>query len=165
MGRIKHYSLKAFLGMCLAIPLMEACSQQSRDQAIKADITIKAKEDVNFAGVQFSVKDGLVKLFGNCPTPKSRELVKQKLSTIHVIDSVEDHLTIAPVTLGLNLTLKQQVDSVLAKYPTVMSTVSDTSVMLVGDIERPALQKLLPEMKKVYPNVNITGLITSKLSL
>jgi hypothetical protein len=164
MWRINN-SWKALLGMCLAIPLMQGCSQQARDEAIKADITIKAKDDVNFAGVQFTVRNGMVKLLGNCPTPKSRALVKQKLSTIHVIDSVEDHLTVAPVTIGLTFALKQQADSVLAKYPTVMATVSDTSIILLGDIESSALQKLLPQMKKVHPNVNTMRLITNKSAI
>jgi hypothetical protein len=164
MDRIRN-KWKVFLGLLLAVLLTESCSQQARDQAIKADLTVKAKEDMNFAGVQFYVKDGLVRLIGVCPTPKSREMIKQKLSTIHVIDSVEDRLTIAPVSLGPNLTLKQQVDSVLAKYPTVMSSVSETSITLVGDIESSELQKLLPVMKKLRSNVNATRLNTNDLSL
>ncbi|MEJ7560622.1 MAG: hypothetical protein WKF66_20090 [Pedobacter sp.] len=158
-------SWKAVFGLCLVILLMESCSGQAKDQEIKADITIKAKDDVNFAGVQFYVKDATVKLVGTCPTPKSIALVKQKLSTIHVIDSVEDYLTIAPVRLGSSLAMKQQADSILSKYPTVISSVSDTSITLLGDIGNSELQKLLPVMKKVHPNVITLRLNTNALTL
>jgi hypothetical protein len=146
------------LGMCLAIPFIGSCSQQAIDQEIKADVTIKAKDDVNFAGIHFFVKNGVVSLFGSCPTSKSRELIKQKLGTIHVIDSLEDHLVIAPVTLGSSFVLRQQADSVLARSPTVAASVSDTAITLLGEIEYSALQKLLPALHKLHPNVKTSSL-------
>jgi hypothetical protein len=142
--------------------LLGICSQQAKDKELKADVTLKAKEDVNFAGIHFFVEKGVVKLFGSCPTSKSRELIKQKLSTIHVIDSLEDHLVIAPVTLGPSFALKQQADSVLAQYPTVAASVSDTSITLLGEIEYSALQKLLAAMQKVHPNVKTSSLTNIK---
>jgi hypothetical protein len=157
-----NYCQKAFLWMCFAIPILEGCSQQAKDKEIKADITIKAKDDVNFAGLQYFVKNGIVKLFGNCPTTKAREMVKQKLSTIHVIDSLEDHLVIAPVILNSSFAIKQQADSVLATYPMVAASVSDTAIVLVGEIEYSNLQKLIPAMQKVHPNVKTSGLINIK---
>lgn len=137
--------------LCLLIPVISACSQRERDQQIKADIAIKAKEDINFAGVQFTVVNSKVTLFGNCPTTISKGLVKQKLSTIHIIDSVEDRLQIAPVTIGADFSMKQQVDSVLATYSTVTAEVSDTSVALIGRIEKEELGKLLKSIKKINP--------------
>jgi hypothetical protein len=161
MKRINN-SWKVLLGICLAIPVLKGCSQQAKDKELKADVTLKAKDDVNFAGLHFFVEKGVVKLFGSCPTSKSRELIKQKLSTIHVIDSLEDHLVIAPVTLGPSFALKQQADSVLAQYPTVAASVSDTAITLLGEIEYSALQKLLPAMQKVHPNVKTSSLINIK---
>lgn len=139
-----------YLGV-LALP---GCSQQALDKEIKADITGKAKEDINFAGVMYVVERGRVTLSGSCPTAKSREMVKQKLSTIHVIDSIEDHLMLAPVTLGPSFAIKQKVDSVLAKYPAVTAAVSDSAVVLIGKIKNADLNKLLSSLQKVHVNVN-----------
>lgn len=144
--------------LCTAMLMLVGCGQPAIDQAIKADITSKAKEDVNFAGVHFTVENGIVKLFGSCPTTTSRQLLKQKLTAIHVIDSVEDHLTIAPVILGSYFTLGHQVDSVLSNYPTVTASVSSVSVSIIGKISSSDLKKLLPSVKKIYPSVSTSGL-------
>lgn len=138
----------------LGLLAVQGCSQQSLDKEIKADITSKAKEDINFAGVMFVVEKGRVTLSGSCPTAKSREMVKQKLRTIHVVDSVEDHLILAPVTLGPSFAIKQEVDSVLAKYPAVTAAVSDSAVLLIGKIKNADLNKLLPSLQKIHANVN-----------
>jgi osmotically-inducible protein OsmY len=144
----------------LVLPMV-SCNQQARDQEIKADITVKAKEDVNFAGVQFTVENGRVTLLGSCPTLKSRAMLRQKLKTIHVIDSVDDRLQIAPVTIGSSFAVKQQVDSVLASYPTVTATVSDNAVALLGSISKKELGKLLESVGKVYANPATDRLTTN----
>jgi osmotically-inducible protein OsmY len=144
----------------LVLPMV-SCNQQARDKEIKADITVKAKEDVNFAGVQFTVENGRVTLLGSCPTLKSRAMLRQKLKTIHVIDSVDDRLQIAPVTIGSSFAVKQQVDSVLASYPTVTATVSDNAVALLGSISKKELGKLLESVGKVYANPATDRLTTN----
>jgi osmotically-inducible protein OsmY len=144
----------------LVLPMV-SCNQQARDQEIKADVTVKAKEDVNFAGVQFTVENGRVTLSGSCPTVKSRAMLRQKLKTIHVIDSVDDRLQIAPVTIGSSFAVKQQVDSVLASYPTVTATVSDNAVALLGSISKKELGKLLESVGKVYANPATDRLTTN----
>lgn len=155
-------SCKVCYSLCVMIFFVAGCSGKARDREIKADITIKARDDANFAGVHFFVKNGLVRLVGSCPTPRSRELINQKLKSIHIIDSLKDELIIAPVTLGTSYALKQQADSVLARYPMVSAFVSNTSIMLSGEIGSSELQKLLPLMKKVFPVVDTTRLITIK---
>lgn len=145
--------LRVYSAFFIALLVLPACSQQSKDAELKADITVKAKTDVNFSGVLFTVDKGNVILSGNCPTTTSREKVKQLLSTIHMIKNVEDHLTIAPVILGSSFTVKQQVDSVLSKYPGITAVVSDTAVVLQGKIKTAELEKLLPSLVKLYPKV------------
>jgi len=149
---------RCLLSSCLILFL--ACSQQRQDREIKADITIKAKEDLNFAGVRFVVDSGVVYLTGTCPTEKSRAMVRQKLQTIHLIDRVDDQLTIGAVTIGATLSMQQDLDSVLAKYPSVTSVLSDSGVILIGKIKPSELEKLLPSLKKVHPVLNIDQLQT-----
>lgn len=119
-----------------------ACNPPNIDKEIKSDITLKAKDDINFAGVYYTVENRNVTLWGNCPTEKSRNLVKQKLSTIHVIKGVNDRILIAPVTVGSNFTMKRQVDSVLAEYPGLSTVISGTALKVVGKVDKKYLQKL-----------------------
>jgi hypothetical protein len=156
----KTYDTRAYINACLlAVSMLSACSQKARDQAIKADLTVKAKEDVNFAGVRFSVEKGMVTLTGSCPTTKSKNLVMQKIGTIHVIDSLQDHLVIGPVRIGPSFSVSQQVDSILAAYPSVIATVSDTAVVLRGKVRITELEKMVSAVAMVYPNVNSEQLI------
>jgi 6-phosphofructokinase len=134
---------------CLTALLTASCSQQARDRQIKADITGKAKEDVNFAGVRFLVEHDKVILFGNCATPESMDMVLKQLKTIHVIKSIDNRLRIAPVTMGTDFTLKQQVDSVLASYPTVSANLSNNALVLIGRIESKDMKKLQKSVEKL----------------
>jgi hypothetical protein len=157
------YFREAVIAFCLAIPAMIGCSQQARDQQIKADITVKAKEDVNFAGVRFTVQNSRVTLMGSCPTFHSKSMVKQKLSSIYIIDSVVDRLQIGPVTMGTSFAVKQQVDSILASYPTVIAAVSDDSVALIGSVPQKDLSKLLESVGKLVANTTTDRLTTTQL--
>ncbi|HKG08453.1 MAG TPA: BON domain-containing protein [Pedobacter sp.] len=154
-------ALKYLRGTILVIYLATTgCNQQMRDQEIKADITTKAKEDINFAGVQFTVQNGIVTLLGSAPTLKSREMLKQKVSSIHVIDSIDDRLQIAPVSIGANFTLKQQIDSVLVSYPMVIAAVSDNSAALIGSVSRKKRSKLLEQVGKLVGHTTTNRLAT-----
>ena len=149
---------KSYFVLFIVFLLTAACTQQSLDAELKADITGKAKEDINFAGVMFTVDNRKVTLRGNCPTRKSREKVLQLLGTIHMLKGIEDHLTIAPVTLSSSFSLRQQVDSLLSKYPAVTAAVSDTLVILEGKIKSKDLEQLLPMVVKLQTKVSAARL-------
>jgi len=147
-----HFVLAAW------VMLQVACTPNIRDAELKADITVKAKADVNFAGVLFTVEKRTVTLWGSCPTNRSRETIIKQLRTIHMLEGIEDHLRIAPVILGSSFTLKQQVDSVLSTYPSVAASVSDTLVILEGKINNKDLERLLPSVIKLHSQVNTSRL-------
>ena len=109
--------------------------------------------------MQFTVDKANVSLTGSCPTVKSKDALLKQLGTIHMIEHIEDHLTISPVVLGSSFTLKQQVDSLLSKYPGVKAAVSDTMVVLQGKIKNADLEKLLPAVVKLHPQVKADQLI------
>lgn len=123
--------------------MMSGCREGIRDEEIKADLTMKAKEDLNFAGVQFYVENAQVTLSGSCPTLKSRALLIQKIKAIHVVDTIINNLEIAPVVLTTTFGLKQDVDSILSKYPTVTALVTDSIVVIKGKVKDQERGKLL----------------------
>lgn len=138
-----------YLIVLLISTTMVSCSQEDHDKQIKADITSKAKSDINFAGVSFTIKDGSVTLTGSCPTVKARAGIDQSLSTIHILKSVDNRIKIAPVTMGASFAIKQAVDSVLATYPLVNAEVTDSAVVLIGSVKKQESAKLLADIKKV----------------
>jgi hypothetical protein len=158
-----EYTTSRFSLVCMILLLLSACSQQARDREIKADITIKAKQDVNFTGVYFTVKDGTVSLWGKCPTEKSRGLLLQKLKTIHVIKSIDDRLIIGPVSIDSNFSLKQQVDSILAKYPGVSAELSGNGIHLLGRAKPAELRKMLESLAEVSSDPVDTALVSKDI--
>jgi osmotically-inducible protein OsmY len=74
--------------LVLAVCLFSSCSQQRQDRNIKADIATKAKTDLNFAGVRFTVSDGIVSLTGRCPTQKAKEAVEKTVRDISIVKDI-----------------------------------------------------------------------------
>lgn len=144
-----HYT-KPFMIM-IAYLLVLSCSSEKRDQQIKADLVSKAKEDINFAGVLFTVSNAKVDLWGSCPTEHSRTLVRKKIGTIHVIKALNDQIKINVVKLDHNLDLKLKADSVSAKYPGVAATVADSVVTLVGKVAPDKLNTLITSIGQLKP--------------
>lgn len=133
--------------------MMSGCREGIRDEEIKADLTMKAKEDLNFAGVQFYVENARVTLSGSCPTLKSRALLIQKIKAIHVVDTIINNLEIAPVVLTTTFGLKQDVDSILSKYPTVTALVTDSIVVIKGKVKDQERGKLLRSLGELSDQV------------
>jgi osmotically-inducible protein OsmY len=132
-----------------------------RDKEIKIDIASKAKSDVNFVGVNFTVNDSKVTLTGNCPTVKARAGIDQALKTIHVLKGVDNRIQIAPVTLDSSFAVKQAVDSVLASYPRVNADVTDSAVVLIGMVKKEDSSKLLEDIKKVAGRTLVNQMTTN----
>ncbi len=136
------------------------CNQGSQDRDIRGAIAAKTKTDIHFAGVQYTVKDGVVTLVGTCPTLKAKEQVLKTLRGIRVIKDVKDELRIAPLVLDSTLVFRQAVDSVLARYPYVLAKVSDSAIALQGEVMSGELAGLAKALKQVNPygSVDTTGL-------
>ena len=142
------------LWMCVLNLLLFACcgcSQQHKDVEIKKDLTAKAKNEKNFAGVHFVVNDGIVSLSGECPTEKIRSEVVNKVKSIYAVKEVINHIAVAPVVIGTDQQLKQSIDSVLKTYPGVEAIVKDSIVQLQGRAQGKDQQKLLSAIQQLQP--------------
>jgi hypothetical protein len=67
------------------------------------------------------------------------------------VKEVVNQLVMAPVVLNSDHLLKQSVDSVLKKYPTMMTNVQDSIITLQGEIENKQLPDLLKAINKLHP--------------
>lgn len=135
----------------LLLLALNSCSQQHKDEEIKRDLTAKAKNYKEFAGVHFVVHDGIVSLSGECPTENWKSVVETKVKGVYAVKGVINHITIAPVIIGTDDQLKQSVDSVLKIYPDVEAIVKDSIVELQGSAQSKDKQKLLSAIQQLQP--------------
>jgi osmotically-inducible protein OsmY len=148
-GTKKNDVLSGLLSIAM---LIGGCTN---DKDIKAQITGLAKNDVNFAGVEYTVDGKVVTLMGNCPSPKAKAAVESTLKSIKVLKGINNQIQISPVTLDTGFAVKLAVDSVLAAYPTVSAAVTNSNVTLKGKVKKAELVPLLTGIKKLnLPNVN-----------
>jgi len=119
------------------------------DKDIKADLAQKAKNDVNFAGVSYTVENKVVTLSGICSSVKAGQKVLQTVKDIHVIKGIIDRVQISPVTLNEDFSLQQAADSMLAVYPQVQATVKNHSILLSGKATKKDIDSLTAAAKRL----------------
>jgi hypothetical protein len=147
----KNIELSFIFYFVISALSMVSCNSYEMDQEIKADLIIKAKEDVNFADVNFIVRNRNVKIWGYCPTNKSRMAIIQKLGTIHVIKNIDNQLLTRPILINQDFYLKQLADSLLAKHPESWAVITDQNVILRGNVKEKQLSKLLQAIHQQIP--------------
>jgi hypothetical protein len=125
----------------LTLLVLAGC--QASDHEIYADIAGKAQQDLNFAGLCYTVNHGNISFTGRCPSEKGLAEVKQKVKSIKVINVAYYHVVIAPVTLDTLTPLKLMADSILAQYPQVMAAIGPTGIILKGSIDMKEKSKLM----------------------
>ena len=138
-------------GIFIFMLILSACSKQSQDKEIKADIVTKVKTDVNFAGVSYTVDGGMVTLTGFCATDKSKKEAEKTIKGINIIKGINNQIQIAPVVITADMPLKQSVDSVLAAYPTIQASVLAKVVTLQGKAQKQETDKLIPAINTLHP--------------
>jgi hyperosmotically inducible periplasmic protein len=146
----KIVCMKARGFVIVGLWLLMGCSQPQKDMDIKSMIAVNAREDPAFAGVNYTVKGGVVTLSGSCPTQKEKDKVITRLNNTAGVKAVLDLIQIAPVSLTSDFPLKQAVDSVLMRYPSVQATVRDSTITLQGELkkeQRVDLMKALDELQ------------------
>ncbi len=140
-----------FLLLGLGSLLTAGCNRHAMDQDIKTQLALKAKTELNYAGLQYTVNGGAVTLSGKCPTPKAKSEVLRSVKDIAGVKQVVDQVQVAPLQIGTDYTLKSAVDSVLAKHPLALAQVQDSVVTLTGQVDEKQLQNLLSGLSSLYP--------------
>ena len=146
--RVRSFLLLLF---CLGLLLTAGCNRQAIDQDIKTQLALKAKTELNYAGLQYTVNGGTVTLGSRCPTPKAKSEVLRSVKDIAGVKQVVDRVRVAPLLIGTDYTLKSPVDSVLARHPLALARVQDSVVTLTGQVDEKQLQNLLSGLSSLYP--------------
>jgi osmotically-inducible protein OsmY len=124
---------------------------QTSDEEIRADIATKARKDLSFAGLQYTVQNGAVSFNGSVPSQKAFNQIKQAIRNIHVIKSVNYKVGIAPLMLDTLTQVKMQVDSILAKYPQVIAEVRPAGITLRGSVTAAQRSGLISDSRRKLP--------------
>ncbi len=150
MNRMCLKRLAAYLLVCLIGLSWIGCSQRYKDTHTKADIATKAKTELDFVGVNYTVVGGVVTLIGKCPTQKARVAVEKKVSEIVGVKQVVNQIAIAPVVINADYPLQQAVDSVCMKYAQALGHVQDSIVTVKGEVEHKELTKLMTALDSLH---------------
>jgi hyperosmotically inducible protein len=135
----------------LLVAFCSSCSKAHQDKEIKADLTAKAKGQLDFADVSYTVQDAIVTLTGKCSTEKSKNGAEQMVKSINIVKGIVNKIVIAPVLINDDTMLKQTVDSVLKDYPMVKADISENTIVLEGKAGKQDVDKVLPALNKLHP--------------
>lgn len=131
---------------------------QTPDQEIRADIAVKAQQDLNFSGLDYTVRAGVVDFRGRVPSEKAFAKIRQTISNIHVIKAVHYNVSIVPVVLDTLTLIKLQADSLRAKYPEVTAGIHPGGVTLKGNVIASEKAKLLQAFQRPHIGTVIDSL-------
>ena len=134
----------------IALLLLALAGCQTPDREIRADIASKAQEDLNFSGLSYTVKAGVVEFNGRCPSDKALAKIKQKISNIHVIKAVHYHVKIGQVVLDTLTPVRLQTDSLLAQYPQTVALVDTAGMVIKGPVTAQQRTQLISALHKQY---------------
>ena len=133
----------------LSFILLPGCNRDKMDKDIKADIAVKSKTEVDFAGVQFIVDKGIVILTGLCASNKAKDNVEVTVKNIAGVKDVKNNIVVGPVVIDQDFPLKQSVDCVLMKYNMVQASVDNGGVIVTGKLPEKELSKLLESLNNL----------------
>jgi hyperosmotically inducible protein len=133
----------------LPLWLILGCSQAEKDKDIKGMITMAARQEAAFAGVRYTVRDGVVVLGGLCPTKRAEEEVLLQVRNTAGVKDVRNGIRVAPVMLDSDFSLRKTADSVLMKYARVQAEVHDSVIILQGELPREELPDLLKSINEL----------------
>ncbi len=128
--------------------LLALAGCHASDEEIREDIAGKAMENLDFSGLDYTVKNGIVEFSGRCPSDEAFAKIQHVIKNIHVIRAVHYHVNIAPVVLDSLTPVKLQTDSILARYPQTIAVVNSKGITLKGTIAARQKTTLIQELRK-----------------
>jgi osmotically-inducible protein OsmY len=148
--------------MALILPLglwaimLSSCGV--KDSSISAAIAEKTQTTPELAGINATVKDGVVTLAGQFKDEASRTAAENAVKEIKGVKSVVNNGSItppppapAPVVISADDELNKGVTDAIKDFPTVKASVKDGVVTLTGNIRRANLQKLIMSLHTLKP--------------
>lgn len=142
------FNFKSFLAIALALSLMVSCNKKPNDNQIQDKVTKKLQDNKNYAGVESSVKNGVVTLTGMCAGDNCATDIENNIKNVDGVKKVENNIVKDEST---DLTMRTSVQSILTRYPGVQADVAEGVIVLRGNIARENLQPLMSDLGALHP--------------
>ena len=152
--KVENEMKKRIIALVIAgAGLVTGCSQQQKDKGIKGNITMQAIEEIAFAGVNYTVDEGVVYVTGRCPSQREKDKVLTRLGQLAGVKKIVETIELGPITLDENYWVKRSADSILKDYPKVSAILDGGQLYLNGYAEEKDQDKILSALEKL----NIQG--------
>lgn len=142
------FKLKPLIAIALLLSMAVSCNNQPNDKQIHDNVTQQLQENKNYAGVNSSVKDGVVTLTGMCEGDNCAANIEKNIKEVDGVKKVENKIVKDNST---DLTMRTSVQSIITKYPGVQADVSSGVITLRGSIDRDTLQSLMSNLTTLHP--------------
>ncbi|MEO7802282.1 MAG: BON domain-containing protein [Ginsengibacter sp.] len=142
------FKLKPFFAVALLVLVTVSCKDEPNDKEIQDNVTKQLKDDKNYAGVNSTVEDGVVRLTGMCEGDNCAADIEKNIKNVNGVQKVENNIVKDNTT---DLTLRTSVQSIITKYPGVQADVAAGVVVLRGSIDRTNLQPLMSDLGTLHP--------------
>ncbi|MGK2863089.1 MAG: BON domain-containing protein [Chitinophagaceae bacterium] len=132
----------------LSMFFIVSCSSKPDDKQIQENVTKHLQDNKNYAGVNSTVKDGVVTLSGMCEGDNCPTDIENKIKGVDGVQKVENNIIKDNST---DLTMRTSVQSIITKYPGVQADVRAGVIALRGSIDRDNLQSLMSDLSTLHP--------------
>ncbi len=125
-----------------------SCNNKPDDNKIQENVTKQLQDNKNYAGVNSTVKDGVVTLSGMCVGDNCAADIENNIKNVDGVQKVENQIVKDNST---DLTMRTSVQSIITKYPGVQADVASGVIVLRGTIARDNLQALMSDLGMLHP--------------
>ncbi len=130
---------------------LPSCKGKNKDADINSAIQAKTQTDPAFAGVNYSVSEGIVTLTGQTADEASKANVEKSIKDVDGVKKVVNNITVAPVTITQDDPLNAGAQRIVSRYGGVQADVNGGVITLRGQLARDSLQSLMMELNELKP--------------
>lgn len=141
-------NIKPILVIAVLLSVMLSCNNKPDDKQIQDNVTKQLQDNKNYAGVNSSVKEGVVTLTGMCEGDNCVTDIEKNIKAIDGVTKVENNIVKDNST---EMTMRTSIQTIITKYPGVHANVAAGVIVLRGDIDRDNLQSLMSELSALHP--------------
>ena len=143
------FKFKPLLAITFIVFTAVSCNNKPNDKEIQDNITKVLKDNINYASVSSTVKNGTVTLTGMCKGDNCAADIEKNIKDVKGVQKVENNIT---KDTSPDLTMRTSVQSILTRYEGVQADVTNGVIVLRGTIDRVNLQSLMTELSALHPD-------------
>lgn len=141
-------NIKPIFVIAVLLSVMVSCNNKPDDKQIQDNVTKQLQDNKNYAGVNSSVKEGVVTLTGMCEGDNCVTDIEKKIKAVDGVTKVENNIVKDNST---DMTMRTSIQTIIRKYPGVQANLAAGVIVLRGDIDRDNLQSLMSELSALHP--------------